>query len=42
MYKKDITVEIKEELEELSIENEPKKSLPILGEAKSAYEIMTD
>ena len=36
------SVEIEEELEELSLENEPKKRIPTLGEAKSAYEIIYD
>jgi hypothetical protein len=34
--------EIEEELEELSLENEPKKRIPTLAEAKSAYEIIYD
>jgi len=36
------SVEIEEELEELSLENEPKKRIPTLAEAKSAYEIIYD
>jgi len=36
------SVEIEEELEKLSLENEPKKRIPTLAEAKSAYEIIYD
>jgi len=36
------SVEIEEELEELSLENESKKRMSTLAEAKSAYEIIYD
>jgi hypothetical protein len=40
---KKTSVEIEEELEELSLENETKKRIPTtLAEAKSAYEIIYD
>ncbi len=39
---KKTSVEIEEELDELSLENETKKRIPTLAEAKSAYEIIYD
>jgi hypothetical protein len=39
---KKTSVEIEKELEELSLENETKKRIPTLAEAKSANEIIYD